>query len=1101
MPKRTDIRKVMVIGSGPIIIGQAAEFDYAGTQACRALKADGFEVILVNSNPATIMTDANMADKVYLEPLQIDVIQNILLKEKVDGLLATLGGQTGLNFAMELSENGFLDQHGIKLLGTPASGIKMGEDREAFRAAMLRIQEPCIPSGTAGDLASCLRQAEEIGYPVIVRPAFTLGGTGGGIAADEEALCEIAVTGLSASRVHQVLIERSIAGWKEIEFEAIRDAKDNAITICSMENLDPVGVHTGDSIVVAPAQTLTDLEYQKMRSAALKIVRELGIVGGCNVQFAQHPTSAEYAVIEVNPRLSRSSALASKATGYPIAKVATRIAVGYSLDEIPNQVTGTTSACFEPALDYIVTKIPKWPFDKFVQAKRTLGTQMKATGEVMAIAATFEASLMKAIRSLELGLLGLRVPSVQSLTDEQLWPRVRQADDMRLFALAEVLRRGYSVDELYRETLVDKFFLEKISHLVRTEESLAAYAYSAAKGGLPDDRLLEQAVRQGFTDTWIARLSGAGREDVYQARQRLGLQPTYKMVDTCAGEYQAITPYFYSTIDTNNEAIPSGRPKVLVLGSGPIRIGQGIEFDYCSVHSVWALREMGYEAIIINNNPETVSTDFDTSDRLYFEPLTADDVRAVIELEKPAGAICQFGGQTAIKLIKAVSDMGLPIFGTSADQVDAAEDRQRFDAILERCGILRPQGTTVMTADQAIVAAAGLGYPVLVRPSYVLGGQGMAIVYSDEEMVEYMRIINLVEQEHPILVDKYLMGVELEVDAVSDGEEILIPGIMEHLERAGVHSGDSISIFPAYISNRIRDKIVDATRKLAIAMQVIGLLNIQFILYNDEIYVIEVNPRSSRTVPYISKVTGIPIVNLATRIMMGSHLADFPWGTGLYAQYPAVYAIKAPVFSFEKLHDVDTSLGPEMKSTGEVLGLSTRYSEAMYKAILASGFKFPRRGSGILMTVRDSDKPDLVPLASRLLALGFELYGTGGTANYMNKHGIACNAVRKLEEGHPHVIDLINKGTIELLINTEKPGERISGINGFRLRRRATEHGIATLTSLDTLVAVVECLVRDLKPAELESYEISAFAAIVAKTRTNQLPLSEMPMTNDMLKK
>ncbi|MEA4888327.1 MAG: carbamoyl-phosphate synthase large subunit [Clostridiaceae bacterium] len=1094
MPRRTDIRKVMVIGSGPIIIGQAAEFDYAGTQACRALKADGYEVILVNSNPATIMTDSNMADKVYLEPLQLDVIQNLLLEEKIDGLLATLGGQTGLNFAMELSENGFLEKQGIQLLGTPASGIKMGEDREEFRAAMMRINEPCIPSGTANNLDECLQLADEIGYPVIVRPAFTLGGTGGGIAADREALSEIAANGLAVSRVHQVLIERSIAGWKEIEFEAVRDAKGNAITICSMENLDPVGVHTGDSIVVAPAQTLTDLEYQKMRSAALKIVAELGIVGGCNVQFAQHPTSAEYAVIEVNPRLSRSSALASKATGYPIAKVAARIAVGYSLDEIPNAVTGTTSACFEPAVDYIVTKIPKWPFDKFVQAKRTLGTQMKATGEVMAIANTFEASLMKAIRSLELGLLGLKVPSIQALSDEQLWPRIRQADDMRLFALAEALRRGFALDEIYRETMIDKYFLEKILHLVQTEEALA-------RNPAPDDVLLTRAVHQGFTDTWISRLSGMPRETVYEARRRLGLRHTYKMVDTCAGEYKAVTPYFYSTFDMDNEAIPSNRPKVLVLGSGPIRIGQGIEFDYCSVHSVWALREMGYEAIIANNNPETVSTDFDTSDRLYFEPLTADDVRAIIELEKPAGAICQFGGQTAIKLIKAVSDMGLPIFGTSADHVDEAEDRQRFDAILEQCHIKRPKGTTVFTAEQALEAAAALGYPVLVRPSYVLGGQGMAIVYGDEEMVEYMRIINLVEQEHPILVDKYLMGVELEVDAVSDGEQVLIPGIMEHLERAGIHSGDSISIFPAYIPDRIREIIIDHTIKLARSLQVIGLINIQFILFNDEIYVIEVNPRSSRTVPYISKVTGIPIVNLATRIMLGAKLSDFPYGTGLYARYPAVYAIKAPVFSFEKLHDVDTSLGPEMKSTGEVLGLSTQYGEAMYKAILASGFKFPQKGSGILMTVRDSDKPDLVPLASKLFSLGFELFGTGGTANYLIKHGIPCNAVRKVEEGHPQVIDLIDSGKISLLINTETPSGRITGANGFKLRRRAIEHGIATLTALDTLVAVVECLVRDLKPADLHPYEISVFAEIVRKTRQNHLPMNEMPMQNDMLKK
>jgi len=1093
MPRKTDIRKIMVIGSGPIIIGQAAEFDYAGTQACRALKKEGFEVVLVNSNPATIMTDAEMADKVYLEPLQIDVIERLLLEEHVDALLATLGGQTGLNFAMELSENGFLDKHNIQLLGTPASGIRMGEDREEFRAAMLRIHEPCIPSGTANNLAECLRLASEIGYPVIVRPAFTLGGTGGGIAADQAQLREIAETGLAASRVHQVLIERGIAGWKEIEFEAVRDAKGNAITICSMENLDPVGVHTGDSIVVAPAQTLTDLEYQKLRTAALKIVTELGIVGGCNVQFAQHPTSEEYAVIEVNPRLSRSSALASKATGYPIAKVATRIAVGYSLDEIPNEVTGTTFACFEPAVDYIVTKIPKWPFDKFVTARRTLGTQMKATGEVMAIADTFEASLMKAVRSLEIGLMGLKVPAITALSDAELWPRIHQADDMRLFALAEGLRRGFDPEIIYRETLIDKFFLYKIRHLVETEEAVSRMK-------VIDPALLTRAVRQSFTDTWISRLSGLPKDEIRNARLKQGLVHTYKMVDTCAGEYDAVTPYFYANFDMTNEAIRTDRKKVLVLGSGPIRIGQGIEFDYCSVHSVWALREMGYEAIIANNNPETVSTDFDTSDRLYFEPLTADDVRAIIENEKPDGAICQFGGQTAIKLIKSVSDLGLPIFGTSADMVDAAEDRKRFDAILEDCQIKRPKGTTVGNADEAIRAAAELGYPVLVRPSYVLGGQGMAIVYSDEEMVEYMRIINLVEQEHPILVDKYLMGVELEVDAVSDGQDILIPGIMEHLERAGIHSGDSISIFPAYISERIRDIIIDHTEKLARALHVIGLINIQFILFNDEIYVIEVNPRSSRTVPYISKVTGIPIVKLATRIMLGAKLADFEYGTGLYARYPAVYAIKAPVFSFEKLHDVDTSLGPEMKSTGEVLGLSTKYSEAMYKAILASNFKFPVKGSSILMTVRDSDKHDLVPLAERLFRMGFELFGTGGTANYLNKHGIPCSFARKAEEGEPNVLDMLASGRISLLINTESP-KRTMGQNGFRLRRRAIEHGIATITSLDTLVAVTECLERDLRPIDLTPYEIRTFAQIVDQTRQHILPLNEMPLQNDMLKK
>jgi carbamoyl-phosphate synthase large subunit len=1083
----------MVIGSGPIIIGQAAEFDYAGTQACRALKAEGYEVVLINSNPATIMTDRNMADKIYLEPLQTDVIRRIMLEEKVDGLLATLGGQTGLNFAMELSEDGFLDAHGIAMLGTPASGIRMGEDREEFRAAMLRIHEPCIPSGTANTLEECLLRAAEIGYPVIVRPAFTLGGTGGGIASDESELRQYAASGLAASRVHQVLIERSIAGWKEIEFEAVRDAAGNAITICSMENFDPVGIHTGDSIVVAPAQTLTDLEYQKLRSAALKIVEELGIVGGCNVQFAQHPVQTDYAVIEVNPRLSRSSALASKATGYPIAKVATRIAVGYHLDEIKNEVTGTTFASFEPAVDYIVTKIPKWPFDKFVKARRTLGTQMKATGEVMAIANTFEASLMKAIRSLELGLSGMRVPQMMALSDQDLWPRICQADDMRLFAVAEGIRRGFSIDEIHRRTAIDLFFLKKLVRLVQTEEAISQMQTL-------DDALLTRAVKMAFTDSWIARLSGLAAATVRQRRRDLGLNHTYKMVDTCAGEYDAVTPYFYSTFDLKNEAIRSNRKKILVLGSGPIRIGQGIEFDYCSVHCVWALRDLGYEAIIVNNNPETVSTDFDTSDRLYFEPLTPDDVRAIIENEQPDGAICQFGGQTAIKLIKAISDMGLQIFGTSADGVDAAEDRQRFDAILEACQIRRPQGTTVRTTNEALAAAAKLGYPVLVRPSYVLGGQGMAIVHNDPDMIEYMRIINLVEQENPILIDKYLLGVELEVDAVADGEDILIPGIMEHLERAGVHSGDSISIFPAYISERIRETIIDHTHRLARALNVVGLINIQFILYNDEIYVIEVNPRSSRTVPYISKVTGVPIVDLATRVMMGARLRDLGYGTGLYARYPAVYAIKAPVFSFEKLHDVDTSLGPEMKSTGEVLGLSTVYSEAMYKAILASNFRFPPKGSGILLTVRDSDKPDLVPLAGRLFSLGYELYGTGGTANYLNKYGIPCSIARRSTEGRPSAVDMINQGTVRMLVNTENASTDTSR-EGFRLRRYATEHGVATITSLDTLVAVVECLERELKPGDLKPYEIQTFADIVAATRHNTLPLNELPLNNSMLQK
>lgn len=1102
MPRRNDIKKVMVIGSGPIIIGQAAEFDYAGTQACRALKDEGFEVVLVNSNPATIMTDSNMADKVYIEPLNIDVIKNIMLLEKVDSLLATLGGQTGLNFAMELSENGFLEENNIIMLGTSAKSIKMGEDREEFRKAMNRINEPCIESGIANTIADAIGFANDIGYPVIVRPAFTLGGSGGGIVKNEKELVEIAENGLALSRVHQVLIEKCISGWKEIEFEAVRDAKGNAITICSMENLDPVGIHTGDSIVVAPAQTLTDTEFQKLRTSSLKIVEELNIIGGCNVQLAQHPTTDEYAIIEVNPRLSRSSALASKATGYPIAKVASRIAVGYTLDEIPNDVTGTTCACFEPTVDYIVTKIPKWPFDKFVKAKRTLGTQMKATGEVMSISNNFESSLMKAIRSLELNIMGLEVASLKDMSDEDLREKVIKVDDMRLFALAEAIRRGVSVESIYEDTMVDLFFLRKIKNIVDVEEAI--------KTGPLTDELLITAVKYGFTDTYVAKLVNSGsantvkatitNDDIRARRKGLGLFYTYKMVDTCAGEYDAKTPYFYSTFDTENEAIPTDRKKVLVLGSGPIRIGQGIEFDYCSVHSVWALSEMGYEAIIANNNPETVSTDFDTSDRLYFEPLTPDDVRAIIETEKPEGVICQFGGQTAIKLIKAVSNMGVKIFGTSADMVDAAEDRERFDQVLEAANIPRPKGTTIFTEADAIKVANELGYPVLIRPSYVLGGQGMVIAYNDEDVVEYMSIINLNIQEHPILIDKYLMGVELEVDAVSDGEDILIPGIMEHLERAGIHSGDSISIFPAYVSEKIRETIIDYTRKLAKGLNIIGLLNIQFILYNDIVYVIEVNPRSSRTVPYISKVTGIPIVTLATKVMMGAKLTDLGYDTGLYARYPSVYAIKAPVFSFEKLHDVDTNLGPEMKSTGEVLGLSTKYSEAMYKAILASNFKFPEKGQGILLTVRDSDKHDLVPLADRLYAMGYELYATGGTANYLNKHGIPTSIARKIDEEAPTVLTLLSEGKVKLLVNTATRGRQPLR-DGFKLRRKCTELGVPTISSLDTLLAVTECLESNMTPKDIVPYEIKTFAQVVADTRHNTVPLNEMPSNNTMLKK
>ena len=892
MPKRKDIKKVLVIGSGPIIIGQAAEFDYAGTQACRTLKEEGLDVVLLNSNPATIMTDADMAHNVYIEPLQIDVVKRILLIEKCDSILASLGGQTGLNLAMELAEDGFLKENDIKLLGTQPEGIFKGEDREAFRDTMLEIGEPCIPSGIAHNLEECKILAQEIGYPVIIRPAYTLGGTGGGIAADEENMLVIAAAGLEASRTHQVLVEKSIAGWKEIEFETIRDSGGNGIAVCSMENFDPVGVHTGDSIVFAPALTLTDAETEMLRTAALNIVHALDIQGGCNVQFALHPSNGDYAVIEVNPRLSRSSALASKATGYPIAKVASRIALGYQLDEIENVVTEMTTAASEPAVDYVVCKIPKWPFDKFVKAARKLGTQMKATGEVMAIGSTFESSLMKAIRSLELNYWGLYNETLAALTDAEFDPLIDVVDDRRLFVVAEALRRGYSEEKLNERTGITLYFLSKLKGIVALEMEIKS-------SPIMTEELFRQAVNFGFADTWISKLRNQPEDEVRAIRKAFGLKQTYKMVDTCAGEFEAITPYFYSGYDEENEAEPTDRPKVVVLGSGPIRIGQGIEFDYCSVHCVQELKRLGYEAIIINNNPETVSTDFDISDRLYFEPLTADDVFGILENEQPLGVICQFGGQTAIKLIKAVSDMGYPILGTSANGVDEAEDRERFDAILELCEIPRPRGYTVYTADEAVAAAEDLIYPVLLRPSYVLGGQGMVICSNEADVREYMGYINRSVQEHPILVDKYLMGLELEVDAISDGDHILIPGIMEHLERAGVHSGDSISIFPAYISERTRDTIVTYTERLARSLNVIGLLNIQYILYNDEVYVIEVNPRSSRTIPYISKVTGLPVVNLATRVMLGEKLINMGYGTGLYARYPSVYAVKAPVFSFE----------------------------------------------------------------------------------------------------------------------------------------------------------------------------------------------------------
>ena len=1069
MPRRNDVNKVMVIGSGPIIIGQAAEFDYAGTQACQTLKEEGLEVILVNSNPATIMTDTNMADKIYIEPLNIPTLQKIILKEKPDSLLPTLGGQTGLNLAMELAESGFLQEQKVKLLGTATEAIKMAEDRQAFKDTMESIGEPCIASKVVTTVEDALAFAQEIEYPVIVRPAYTLGGTGGGIAYDREQLNEIATNGLRLSRVGQTLIEKCISGWKEIEYEVIRDGKGNVISVCNMENIDPVGVHTGDSIVVAPSQTLSDKEYQMLRTASLKIISALGIEGGCNVQFALHPTSYEYAVIEVNPRVSRSSALASKATGYPIAKVATKIAIGYGLDEIKNAVTGVTFACFEPTLDYVVVKIPKWPFDKFVKAKRTLGTQMKATGEVMSISSSFEAALMKAVRSLELGIFTLEQELYRNLDTDTIERKLHDVNDERLFVIAEALRRGITVEKIHDITTIDDFFLCKIRELVNMEEELKTVSLESIS-----HELLRKAKRLGFPDVTIARYTGSDRLSVKRKRNEMGIHAVYKMVDTCAAEFEAVSPYYYSTYDLFSEVKKSDRKKILVIGSGPIRIGQGIEFDYCSVHSVWALKEQGYETIIANNNPETVSTDFDTSDRLYFEPLTIEDVENIIECEKPEGVIVQFGGQTAIKLVNALSEMGVKIFGTQAENVDAAEDREKFDKILEDVGIPRPKGKTVYTLEQALKAANELIYPVLVRPSYVLGGQGMEIAYSDKDIVEFMEIINRVKQEHPILVDKYLMGKEIEVDAICDGESILIPGIMEHLERAGVHSGDSISVYPATsLSETIVNKVIDCSEKLAKALNVIGLINIQYVLYNNELYVIEVNPRSSRTVPYISKVTGIPMVNIATKIMTGKKLSDFRFGTGLYknADY---FAIKVPVFSFEKLHDVDTSLGPEMKSTGEVLGIGKTISEALYKGITATGLKLPQYGGGVLMTVRDSDKAELIPLAEQFEKLGFELWATGKTANMLNMHGIATNAVKKIDEGSPNILDLISSGRIKLVVNTPTKG-RQPARDGFRIRRKSVEMSIPCLTSLDTAKAILSCIEMEKQSGDMEVIDLSVF--------------------------
>ena len=1062
MPLDPSIKKVLVIGSGPIVIGQAAEFDYAGTQACRALREEGLEVLLVNSNPATIMTDKMMADKIYIEPLTPEVLKRVIREERPDSVLPTLGGQTGLNLAMTLAEDGFLEAEGVRLLGANPDTIRRAEDRQAFKDTMEGIHEPVIASKVVESVDDALAFADEIGYPVIVRPAYTLGGSGGGIAADPAQLHEIATNGLRLSMIHQVLIEKCIAGWKEIEYEVMRDARGNVITVCNMENIDPVGVHTGDSIVVAPSQTLSDKDYQMLRTAALNIISALGVEGGCNVQFALHPDSSEYAVIEVNPRVSRSSALASKATGYPIAKVAAKIAVGYSLDEIKNAVTGVTYACFEPALDYCVVKFPKWPFDKFVYAERTLGTQMKATGEVMAIANNFEQAMMKAVRSIERKLDTYTLPSVAALANKDIHARLHKTDDERIFVVYEALKRGFAYDEIFDVTQIDRWFLHKLRNLANMENDLA-------KGELTEATYRE-AKRLGFLDRTIEKLSGQ--------KPPVKLTASYKMVDTCAAEFRARTPYFYSSWDEENEALlhmqehDAGRKKVLVFGSGPIRIGQGIEFDYCSVHCVWALKQMGYEAIIANNNPETVSTDFDTSDRLYFDPLTAEDVKNLLETEKPWGVVVQFGGQTAISLTKHLEAMGAKILGTPADSVDAAEDRERFDEILEQCGIPRPAGHTVFTAREALAAATELHYPVLLRPSYVLGGQNMIIAMSDADVTEYMAIITRQGLENPVLIDKYLMGREVEVDAICDGDDILIPGIMEHIERAGVHSGDSISVYPAQtLTAREKDTIVDYTEKLAKALHVIGLVNIQFVIYNGTVYVIEVNPRSSRTVPYISKVTNVEMVDLATRCMLGQKLRDLGCGTGVHPEGDYV-AVKVPVFSFEKLHNVDTLLGPEMKSTGEVLGIAKTFGDALMKGLIAAGYKMHKRGGGVIFSVRDADKIEMIPLAESFAALGYELYATPGTAHTLHSHMIAANAVRKLSEPEPNIRTLLESGKIDYIISTSARG-RLPARDSVKIRRKAVERSIPCLTSLDTARALLQCLHMQKDIGDIELVDIT----------------------------
>ncbi|MDD3269189.1 MAG: carbamoyl-phosphate synthase large subunit [Syntrophomonadaceae bacterium] len=1069
MPLKEGLTKVLVIGSGPIIIGQAAEFDYAGTQACRALKEEGIEVVLLNSNPATIMTDSNIADHVYFEPINIDTVSRIIAKEKPDGIIANLGGQVGLNMALDLDKAGILAETGVPLLGMPLEAIARAEDRELFKQTMQEIGEPIPDSDIVHSIEEAVAFANKIGYPLIVRPAYTLGGTGGGTCSNEQELRNTVAKGLKSSPIKQALIEKSVAGYKEIEFEVMRDANDNCITICSMENIDPVGIHTGDSIVVAPAQTLTDEEYQMLRAASLKIIRSLKIVGGCNVQYALDPFSKIYYVIEVNPRVSRSSALASKATGYPIAKVTTKLAIGYTLDEIPNAVTGKTTACFEPAIDYVVLKVPRWPFDKFVFGDRMLGTQMKATGEVMAIDRSYEAAFLKSIRSLEIGITGLRLPELQTLENEELRKRLKYADDERTFIIAEAFSRGFTIDELWEITQIDKYFLKKMKNII-------SFAGVLKEQNL-DTELLKEAKKMGFSDFEIAKIKGLKELEVRELRKAAGVVPTYKLVDTCAAEFDALTPYFYSCYEEENEAThdPEAR-KVLVIGSGPIRIGQGVEFDYCSVHCVWALRDAGVKAIIVNNNPETVSTDFDTSDRLYFEPLIYEDVMNIIEEENPEGVILQFGGQTAINLARALNQAGIKILGTSNDSIDRAEDRDRFDKMVEKLGIPRPPGKTAFSVEEALKIADRIAYPVLVRPSYVLGGRAMEIVYNEEELAQYMATAVKVNQEQPVLVDKYLLGKEIEVDAVCDGKQVLIPGIMQHIERAGVHSGDSISVFPAHdISTMIKQKVVDYTIKLALELQVKGLINIQFVEFEDELYVLEVNPRSSRTVPFISKVTGIPLVKLGTEILLGKSLKDQGYGAGLLSE-PDFYAVKVPVFSFNKLTQVDITLGPEMKSTGEVLGIDKSLKFAIYKGLLEAGVNIPDKGT-VVATIADKDKAEAIPILTELAQMGFNLIATEGTAAALSKQGVSVRTIKKIKEGSPNIVDLIREGKVDFVVNTLTHG-RNSFSDGFQIRRVAVELSVPCLTSLDTLKVVKDVILEGKINAETEIMSLQEYVAM-----------------------